>query len=91
MTTLLVEHRVTDYAAWKAVYDEVDAARTAAGVTSHRVLRKADDPDLVVVEHVFPDAAAAGAFLQNPELGEAMKRAGVVGESVRPLILEDGE
>ena len=91
MTTLLVEHRVTDYATWKAVYDEVDPIRVAAGVTSHRILRKADDPDLVVVEHAFPDAASAGAFLQNPELGEAMKRGGVVVESVRPMILEDGE
>ena len=91
MSTLLVSHRVTDYAGWRAVYDsaEVDGVRSAGGVISERVLRHADDPDNLVVEHVFADAAAAGAFLQNPALRDAMGRAGVVPESFSAMILED--
>lgn len=89
MTTLLIEHRVADYAMWRSVYDSVEPIRTTNGVSSHRVLRQADDPNHVVVEHVFANAAAAGAFLDNPELREVMGRAGVIPDSVRPLILED--
>lgn len=89
MTTLLFEHRVADYDAFRPVYDSVEPIRAAGGVRSHRVLQQAGDPNHVVVEHAFDDAASAGAFLENPELREAMTRAGVVLDSVRPLILED--
>lgn len=89
MTTLIVEHRVADYATWRPVYDSVDALRASHGVSSHRVWQTADDPNVVVVEHVFPDAGSARALLGNPGLGEAMGRAGVVRDSVRTLILED--
>jgi quinol monooxygenase YgiN len=71
------------------VYDSVDGVRARSGVTSHRVLRDTANPNHVVVEHVFPDAAAAGAFRKNADLREAMGRAGVIHDSVRALILED--
>jgi len=89
MTTLLIEHRVADYDAWREVYDSVEPVRASSGVRSHRVLQQAGDPNHVVVEHVFADAASAGAFMENPGLREAMGRAGVIPDSVRPLLLED--
>jgi len=89
MAILLVDHEVTDYDVWRPIYDSVDGARARAGVTSHRVLRDTANPNRVVVEHVFPDAASAGAFLENAELREAMGRAGVVPASIRALVLED--
>jgi quinol monooxygenase YgiN len=89
MTTLLIEHRIDDYDAWRAVYDSVEPLRSQGGVSSHRVLRTGDDPNHVVVEHLFADADAAGAFVQSPALREAMGRAGVVADSLRALILED--
>ena len=89
MATLLVGHEVTDYKAWRTVYDSVDGVRARSGVTSHRVLQDTANPNHVVVEHVFPDAAAAGAFLEEADLREAMGRAGVIHGSVRTLILED--
>ena len=89
MATLLVDHEVTDYNAWRTVYDSVDGVRARSGVTSQRVLQDTANPNHVVVEHVFPDAAAAGAFLEEADLREAMGRAGVIHASVRALILED--
>lgn len=89
MTTLLLDHRVADYDTWRGVYDSVQPVRAAGGVSSHRVLRGTDDPNRVVVEHVFADAEAAAAFIENPELRDAMRRAGVIPDSVRPLILDD--
>lgn len=89
MTTLMIEHRVADYDAWREVYDSVEPVRASNGVRSHRVLQQADDPNHVVVEHVFADAAAAAAFVENPGLRDAMASAGVIPDSVRPLILED--
>jgi len=89
MATLLVDHEVTDYAAWRTVYDTVDGARAHAGVTSHRVLQDTANPNHVVVEHVFPDAAGAGAFLENQDLREAMGRAGVIPGPVGAVVLDD--
>ena len=89
MPTLLVDHDVADYAAWRAVYDSADDARTQNGVISHRVYQDAANPNHVVVEHKFADAAAADAFLRNAELREALGRAGVVAESVRAVVVND--
>jgi quinol monooxygenase YgiN len=89
MTTLIVDHEVADYGTWRHVYDSVEGARARGGVTSHRVLQDANNPNHVVVEHVFPDAAAAAAFLENVELREAMGRGGVVPSSVRAVVLEE--
>jgi quinol monooxygenase YgiN len=89
MATLLVDHEVTDYDAWRTVYDSVDEARTRAGVTSHRVYRDVANPNHVVVEHVFADAASAGAFLENTELREILGRAGVVPSTLRAVVADD--
>ena len=89
MTTLMIEHRVADYATWREVYDAVEPVRASGGVRSHRVLQQAGDPNHVVVEHVFDDAASAGAFLENPDLRDVMARGGVIPDSVRPLLLEN--
>jgi len=89
MTTLIVDHEVADYGTWREVYDSVDGARANGGVTFHRVLQDANNPNHVVVEHVFSDAATAAAFLENAELREAMGRGGVVPSSFRAVVLEE--
>jgi heme-degrading monooxygenase HmoA len=89
MTTLLIHHRVADYDAWKQVYDSVEDMQRNGGVRSHRVWRADDDPNLVVVEHVFDSRQAAEAFTDSPELREAMTRAGVDDSSVQLEHLEE--
>lgn len=75
--TLLVRHNVADYAAWRAVYDEVDALRVSHGCTAQRVLQLPDDPNDVIAIHEFPTVDQARGFTDDPGLEEAMGRGGV--------------
>jgi hypothetical protein len=75
--TLVVRHTVADYAAWRAVYDEVDPVRAKHGCTGQRVLKLPTDANDVFITHEFPSVAQASAFTTDPDFGAAMKRAGV--------------
>jgi hypothetical protein len=76
---LTVRHQVSDYAAWRKVYDEVQPLRAQYGCTAQRVLRLPEDGNDLFVTHEFPSAAQASGFVGDPELREAMDRAGVEG------------
>jgi hypothetical protein len=86
VVTLVVHHRVRDYAAWKPVFDEHEDVRRSHGEIEHRVYQNLEDPNLVVVHNDFPNAEAARAFAADPSLRDAMERAGVVGEPGTVLI-----
>jgi quinol monooxygenase YgiN len=73
----VISHPVADYAAWRAVYDEVQPVRDAAGVTGAEVFVDAANPLMVVILHRFPSVDAADRFLNNPGLAQAMARGGV--------------
>jgi len=75
--TLLVRHTVTDYAAWRAVYDEVDDLRVSHGCTAQQVLQLPGDPNDVLAIHEFPTVDQARSFTDDPALKEAMGRGGV--------------
>lgn len=80
MTTVTVQHTVADFDAWKSAYDEHESARRQHGCTSSSVCRVLDTDTVdVLVVLDFPDAGAAGAFLSDPSLKEAMANAGVQG------------
>ena len=80
MATLFVRHTVSDYAAWRKVYDSVASLQKAGGVTAEAVYRSADDPNDVTVTYEFASIEAAKAFASSADLKAAMQRAGVVGE-----------
>lgn len=63
MTTLHIEHGITDYATWKAAFDRFADRRTAAGVTAHRIHTPVDNPRYVVLQLDFPSVAQARDFL----------------------------
>lgn len=77
--TLVVRHPVTDYAAWHAVYDELEPLRTSHGCTGKNVMVAPGDPNDVFVTHDFPSVEQAEAFAHDPQLKEGMQRAGVSG------------
>ena len=83
MTTAIVLHRVADYGKWRPVYDSLDEARNAAGVTHQQVLRSQDDANLVIVRHDFTDRAAAESFFASAELEQGMTEAGVDPSTVQ--------
>lgn len=75
--TLVVRHTVADYAAWRAVYDEVEPVRAEHGCTGQRVLRLPADANDVFITHEFPTVDQAAAFTHDAKFGAAMQRAGV--------------
>ena len=77
--TLIVRHSVTDYAAWRSVYDSVEPLRQSHGCTGQSVFHAPNDANDVLATHDFPTVAQAEAFAADPELGAAMQRAGVSG------------
>jgi len=74
MTVLAVNHDVADYETWKQVFDDWD--KEGRGVRFYRVNRGVDNPNNITVVHGFDDAAAARAYVADPELAAAMGRAG---------------
>jgi hypothetical protein len=63
MTTLRIEHAISDFATWKAAFDRFAGARERAGVREHRVLRPVDDDRYIIVDLDFDTSEPAEAFL----------------------------
>ncbi|MBR1144110.1 cyclase [Bradyrhizobium sp. AUGA SZCCT0431] len=86
MASMIIHHRVRDYAAWRPGYDAHESSRTAAGVTNCRVYRNTEDAnDLVIVANVS-DLAKARAWTASDDLKTAMQKAGVEGAPTIHLI-----
>jgi hypothetical protein len=79
MASMFIRQHVTDYARWKPVFDEHEAARRAAGLTAHSIHREVDDPNSVIVALRVPDVNQAKKFASSDELKSVMARAGVQG------------
>ncbi len=62
MTTLRLQHAVTDFDRWKAAFDRDPIDRAGSGVRAHRIHRPVDDPAYVVLDLDFDDIARALAF-----------------------------
>ncbi len=82
MTTMFVQHKVTDYAEWKAVYDSVADMQKADGVLAQAVYQSAEDPNDVTVTHEFATEEAAHAFFASDDLKQAMEHAHVASKPV---------
>ena len=76
---LTIHHKVKDYAAWRAGYDQHEKSRLSAGITNGRVFHSADDPNDVVVLQDVADLAKARTWLGSEDLKAAMQKSGVLG------------
>lgn len=79
MATMLVQHQVKDFKAWKEVYDSVTDLRTKNGELSDQIYRDANDPNSLTLIFKWDSLANAQKYAQSPELKAAMARAGVEG------------
>jgi hypothetical protein len=82
MTTLILQHKIRDYAAWRPVFDAHEPARVKATVTNPVVYRGADDPNDIVMVFKIGDPKAAKSFFAGDDARDTMKRAGVIGTPV---------
>jgi hypothetical protein len=80
MTTVFIRHRVADYDAWKAVFDEHGSVRREHGLVDNGLLRDEDDANMVTIQMDTDDSARAREFLASDSLKEAMEGAGVVSQ-----------
>ena len=62
MSTLHIEHAITDFATWSTAFAQFAGARHSAGVLAQRILRPVDDDCYVMVQLDFASADAAMAF-----------------------------
>ena len=90
-TVAVVRHQVSDFEAWKQVYDGFAPVQTEHGVRAHQVLRSIDNPNDVIVTHTFDSSEAARAFFAMPELRDAMTDGGVDAGSVEISHFEEVE
>jgi quinol monooxygenase YgiN len=88
MVYLNTRHTVADYEKWRAVFDEGEARRRAAGATGvNQIYRDVDDPNTVTVVSEWDNADNARKFMDDPAVREVMQKAGVIGmPTVRTIL-----
>jgi len=79
MTTVIVQHKVKDFAEWKKVFDSAIEMRKSGGELSAEVYRDASDPNNLTVINKWDSLENAQKFVQSPDLQAAMEQAGVAG------------
>ena len=79
MASMLVQHHVKDFAAWKKVYDSQAAFRRSSGELSDQVYHDASDPNKLTLLFKWDSVENARKFSQSAELKAAMEKAGVDG------------
>jgi hypothetical protein len=79
MTTLRIEHPISDYDTWKAAFERDPAGRQQGGVRRYRILRPLDDPNYVMIDLDFDTTSDAEVFLaalhtmwQSPQAAPAL-------------------
>jgi len=84
----IVRHPVSDYAAWRTVYEQVQPLRDKHGVSAADVLQDPADPNQVTVLNWFPSLDNDQAFAADPVLKDAMASAGVTAPPRIEIVVE---
>jgi heme-degrading monooxygenase HmoA len=90
-TVAVVRHRVSDFDAWKQMYDGFTSVQSEHGVRAHQVLRSIDNPNDVIVTHTFDSPESAHAFFEMTDLKDAMSGAGVDAGSLEITYFDEVE
>jgi len=88
MASILIQHQVKDFAAWKKVFDSNIDLRKSNGELSAQVYRDASDPNKITTINKWNTIANAQKFAHSPELKAAMEKAGVVGAPIVSFLNE---
>ena len=79
MATVIIRHKVEDYARWKRGYDDADWLRKQHGITYASVHREEKDPNDILAVHQFKDMKGAKDFAGA--VRPLMENIGVIGKS----------
>lgn len=93
MSTLHIEHPISDFVTWKAAFDRAAPLRAKGHVRAYDIHQPVDDPGYVMVRLEFDDEGSARAFLaileqlwKSPEAASALRgvpRARILGRRER--------
>lgn len=89
MTTLHIEHPITDFATWRAAFDRFADVRLRSGVRAERVHRPVDDDRYVVIDLDFDSSDEAQrfrAFLQSTVWAQPKSSPGLAGTPVTKIL-----
>ena len=90
MSTLIIRHKVADFAKWKTAFDAHADTRRKAGSRGGKLYRSADNPNETLIVLEWDSVANARKFTQSSDLQETMKRAGVTDQPTL-FFVDDGE
>jgi hypothetical protein len=93
MSTLHIEHPISDFTTWKAAFDRFAATRLQSGVRSHRIQRYLSDPRYIVVDLDFDGPTEAAAFLEilETKVWSSRENSPALAGAPRTAILEPVE
>ena len=77
MATVIIRHKVEDYAKWKCGYDKADWLRKQHGIRYASVHREESNPNDVIAVHQFKDMKGAKDF--SNAVPPLMEKIGVIG------------
>ena len=81
MASMLIQHKVVDFEAWKKVFDSSLKFYVFPMVKFRiRFFSDASDPNQLTVINKWDSMANMQKFANSPELKAAMEKAGVVGK-----------
>jgi hypothetical protein len=93
MSTLHIEHPISDFTTWKAAFDQFAPVRLQSGVRSHCIQRPVSDPSYIVLDLDFDGPAEAAAFLEflQTRVWSSLENSPALAGDVRTAILEPVE
>jgi hypothetical protein len=86
MNTIIIQHDVKDFAAWKQIFDADQANRQAAGLTGHTVGQLAGKPNTAVIVAQVQDLGKLQAMMADAKFAQVMQDAGVISAPIVTLI-----
>jgi len=90
MYTLQIEHPVPNFDGWKKAFESDPVGRQKGGVLRHKIFRKIDDTNYVIIELEFDQLSEAESFLMSLQK-LWVKVEGTVISSPKARILEEVE
>lgn len=83
---LVVQHKVQNFAKWKAGFDAHDSARVANGLQRWIIGRGTPDSNTVIIYMKMADTVKAKAFGMSADLKSVMQKAGVIGAPTKTML-----
>lgn len=80
MATVIISHKVKDYAKWRPFFDADLPRRQSAGFQNEKVFTAHDDPNNVFIIGELSDVKKFIEMKDDPGMRAIMEKAGVISE-----------